>query len=223
MLLGFDDGFKNVIRYALPVLDEFKVPAVFFVIGRDSEEPQFCALVCGGEAACSQGEKKDRYFYDNTYLDLSLQEDGVRLRGLFDASIRASKSEADRQKLLTHLAELLCVDRPEGPELDEDLKFVDREDLISLPSSSRLTVASHAMTHRYLATHTTNKLMNWSRAIFYCRSIVHRTTRVVAYPLGSFNDDTSYYCESHLQGGLCYVFRFFVSQSLRLPANRSWS
>ena len=46
LLLGFDDGFKNVIRHALPVLEELKVPAVFFVIGEIFRNPILCALVC---------------------------------------------------------------------------------------------------------------------------------------------------------------------------------
>ena len=41
VLLGFDDGFKNVITEALPILNEFKVPALFFVIGEILKDPEF--------------------------------------------------------------------------------------------------------------------------------------------------------------------------------------
>jgi peptidoglycan/xylan/chitin deacetylase (PgdA/CDA1 family) len=190
VLLGFDDGFKNVIRYALPVLDEFKVPAVFFVIGEILKNPNFVPWYIEVKQLVRRA-RRETVLYNNTYLDLSLQEDGVRLRRLFAASIRAAKSEADRQKLLIHLAELLGIDRPDGPDLDEDLRFVDREDLTSLTSSSRLTVASHAMTHRYLATLTyeeqASELEQSNRVLQeYCPSYYP----VVAYPLGSFNQDT---------------------------------
>ena len=45
--LSFDDGFRNVIRNAVPVLEEFNVPSIFFVptllIGSDWETTrQFC-------------------------------------------------------------------------------------------------------------------------------------------------------------------------------------
>jgi peptidoglycan/xylan/chitin deacetylase (PgdA/CDA1 family) len=190
VLLGFDDGFKNVIRYALPVLEEFKVPAVFFVIGEILSNPNFVPWYVEVKQLVRRARKKT-VFYDSTYLNLSLSRDGVRLLRLFDASFRASRSEADRQKFLIHLAELLGVDRPEGPDLDEDLKFVDRKDLTSLTSSSRLTVASHAMTHRYLATLTYEEqayeLEQSDRLLHeHCPSYYP----VVAYPLGSFNDDT---------------------------------
>src|SRR5262245_32162063 len=41
VLLGFDDGFKNVVENALPVLTQFQVPALFFVIGEVLKNPSF--------------------------------------------------------------------------------------------------------------------------------------------------------------------------------------
>src|SRR5262245_10019822 len=41
ILLTFDDGFKNVVDNALPVLNEFGIPGLFFVIGEVIKNPEF--------------------------------------------------------------------------------------------------------------------------------------------------------------------------------------
>ncbi len=190
MLLGFDDGFKNVIRYALPVLEEFKVPAVFFVIGEILRNPNFVPWYVELEQLVRRTRKKT-VLYHNICLDLSLPEDDVRLRRLFATSFRASKSEADRQELLIDLADMLSVDRPQGPDLDEDLKFVDRKDLSNLTASSLLSVASHAMTHRDLATLTSEEQANeLEQSDLVLREYCPSYYPVIAYPNGSFDKNT---------------------------------
>src|SRR5262245_3688172 len=41
VLLTFDDGFKSVLEHALPILEEFRVPALFFVLGELIRNPDF--------------------------------------------------------------------------------------------------------------------------------------------------------------------------------------
>ncbi|MGH9856962.1 MAG: polysaccharide deacetylase family protein, partial [Acidobacteriota bacterium] len=142
--LGFDDGFKNVLTNALPVLEEFKVPAVFFVIGEILRNPNFVPWYVERKHLIRKAAKKT-ITYCNTSINLSLQQDRTKLKSLFDASFKGCPSEFDRQKALNDFANLLDVNRPEGADLDEDLKFVEPKDLANLPSSSLLTVASHAM------------------------------------------------------------------------------
>ncbi len=190
VLLGFDDGFKNVIRHALPVLEEFRVPAVFFVIGEVLKNPYFVPWYVERKHLLRRAIK-NTVAYRNLRFELSLREDRAKLRYLFDASFTACKSDADRQRILTEFANALAVKRPSGTDLDEDLRFVDRNDLAELASSSMLTVASHAMTHRDLAQlSNADQAHELTQSDLVLRSHCRSYFPVIAYPNGSFNSDT---------------------------------
>jgi peptidoglycan/xylan/chitin deacetylase (PgdA/CDA1 family) len=190
VLLGFDDGFKNVIRYALPVLEEFKVPIVFFVIGEILRNPDFVPWYVERKYLLRKAAEKT-IVYGDIRTNLSLQQDRVKLKRVFDASFKTCATEADRQKLLTDFANGLGVPRPKGSDLDEDLKFVDAEDLAHLTSSSLLTVASHAMTHRDLATLSyREQVQELEQSDLLLRQHCPSYYPVIAYPNGSFDEDT---------------------------------
>lgn len=192
VLLGFDDGFKNVITNALPILHELRVPATFFVIGEVLKDPEFVPWFVEVKHSLRRASRR-RVVYGETGLDLNQQQDRVNLMRLFEASFRTCRSEADRQRALSDLAGLLGVARPRGSELDEDLRFVDGRDLAEVGASPQLTLASHAMTHRHLADlrreEQFHELEQSDRVLRqHCQSSY---CPVVAYPGGSFNADTT--------------------------------
>src|SRR5689334_21211278 len=57
VLLTFDDGFKNIVENALPVLDEFGVPAVFFVLGEVVKDPGFVPWYVERNQMCRRTRK----------------------------------------------------------------------------------------------------------------------------------------------------------------------
>lgn len=190
VLLGFDDGFKNVIRYAFPILEELKVPAVFFVIGEVLRNPHFVPWYVEIKHLLRRTMRKN-IVYGQTSINLAVQKDIIHLSRLFAASFRTCRSEADRHKMLTNFAEILGVDRPRVADLDGDLKFVDGKDLANLSSASLLTVGSHAMTHRDLATLTYEEQVDeLERSNSLLRERCPSYYPVIAYPGGSFNGDT---------------------------------
>ena len=190
LLLGFDDGFRNVIRYALPILEEFEAPAVFFVIGEILKNPDFVPWYVEMTHMMRRTVKKV-IVYRNTNINPAVPEQAMKLRQLFLASFRTCGSESERQMLLTSFADALGVSRPVAQDLDEDLKFVDEKDLNSLPSSSLLTIASHAMTHRDLANLSYEEQLD---ELQHSDSLLRKHCRsyypVLAYPNGSFNAHT---------------------------------
>ena len=190
VLLSFDDGFRNVITNALPILNEFKVPAVFFVIGKILKNPDFVPWYVEMNHLIRKAEPKN-INYDNVNLNLASPQDCMKLQHLFDASFGSCSSEAERQSLLTKLANQLGVHRPVASELDEDLRFVNKEDLAGLSSSSLLTVASHAMTHRFLARLSyEEQLYELEQSDLLLAKQCPSYYPVIAYPGGSYNADT---------------------------------
>jgi peptidoglycan/xylan/chitin deacetylase (PgdA/CDA1 family) len=190
VLLGFDDGFKDVVRNAVPVLDEFNAPAVFFVVAEILHNPDFVPWYVERKHLIRKTVKKS-IVYDNRLIELSSPRERAKLTGLFDVSFRACESEADRQRLLSSFAGVLGVDRPKGSDLDEDLEFVSRNDLATLASSSLLTVASHAMTHRDLASlGYDDQVYELEQSDLVLSEHCPSYYPVIAYPNGSFSRDT---------------------------------
>jgi hypothetical protein len=93
--------------------------------------------------------------------------------------------------MLTTLAKFLDVARPTASDLDEDLQLVTKEDLASLGSTSMLTVASHAMTHRYLDSLShEEQVLELQQSDTLLRQHCRAYYPVIAYPGGAFNGDT---------------------------------
>lgn len=211
VLLGFDDGFKNVITQAHPILNEFRIPAVFFVIGEILRNPEFVPWFVEFIHFTRRTQKR-RIDHNGLTIDLSSRQDYVRLQHLFQTSFKASRSESDREGLLTNLADLLGVCRPRAFDLDEDLRFVTKEDLAALSSSSLLTVASHAMTHRFLDSLTYDEQVSeLEQSDELLREHCPSYYPVIAYPGGAFRADTIAIAKRIYKAG----FAVFVGSSYR--------
>jgi len=211
VLLGFDDGFKNVITEALPILNEFKVPALFFVIGEILKDPEFVPWFIELRHLLRRTEKST-IRYGSLVINLFLQQDRAKLLDLFRASFRACRSEADRQRLLLELAETLAVARPVASDLDEDLRLVTKADLAALDSSSLMTIASHTMTHRYLdCLPYEEQVVELEESDSLLREFCPSYFPVISYPLGSFNADTMAIAKGIYRAG----FAVFLNSSYR--------
>src|SRR5262245_5744045 len=149
ILLTFDDGFKNVIDQALPVLSEFGVPASFFVIGQIIKNPDFVPWYVEGTHMLRR-TPKTTVIYQGTTLNPRSQEGRAKLMHLFYGAFQASHRHAQSETTLFDLSELLAVKRPGAGDLDPDLRLVNADDLTKLGASSLLSIGSHAMTHRFL-------------------------------------------------------------------------
>jgi len=190
VLLTFDDGFKNVIDQALPVLNEFGVPAAFFVLGAVVKEPGFVPWYVE-RIHILRRTRKTRVMYDNISVDLTSSTGRQALASLFRKSLRTCRSDQQREEKLGTFAELLAVARPRGTDLDDDLRFVNGDDLSKIGRSSLLTVGSHGMTHRFFDTLSAEEqfyeLQESHDVLSTCTSSYFPA---VAYPGGAFNVDT---------------------------------
>jgi peptidoglycan/xylan/chitin deacetylase (PgdA/CDA1 family) len=210
VLLTLDDGFKNVIDQALPVLEEFGAPALFFVIGEVVNNPQFIPWYVEAIHLLRKTPRTTAVYGDSG-VDLQSRKGRSRLINLFVAEFKRCRTDDECDKLLNSLAALLEVKRPKAGDLDDDLHFVGREDLAKLGSSSLLTVGSHAMTHRYLENLSQNEQLRELRQSHKLLSEVCPSYfPVFAYPGGVFNTDTiaiaedTYKCAFALYAGSSY-------------------
>ena len=217
VVLGFDDGFKNVIAQALPILNEFRVPAVFFVIGEILRNPEFVPWFVEFKHLIRRTPKQ-KINYGELSVDLSSRQDHVKLLHLFEASLKAGRSESDRQSRLTELADLLGTCRPVASDLDDDLRFVTKEDLSALDSSSLLTVASHAMTHRHLDSLTyEEQVAELQQSDSLLRKFCPSYYPVISYPGGCFRADTIAIAKRIYKAGFAVFLRSSHRNRYRYP------
>jgi len=211
VLLTFDDGFKNVIDQALPVLQQFAAPAVFFVIAEAVRNQQFIPWYVERTHLLRRTQKKV-IKYCNRLFDLRFTNERKDLVRTFGLLFRSSSSDDHRAKLLTQLADALGVHRPARHELDDDLSFVSVSDLAMLQSSSLLTVASHTLTHPFLdALSYEEQYKELNESHLFLSRISAAYFPAVAYPGGAFDASAVsiagkiYKCAFALQSGASFA------------------
>jgi len=190
VLLGFDDGFRSVILNALPILVELGVPAVFFVVGDVIDKPDFIPWFVERRYMIRRA-RREHVVYRGVSLDLARRQARENAHHLTEVAFRGAQSEWERQAVLTEFAEVVGVPRPTVEDLDDDLQFVTREDLLRLGPSSILTVASHAATHRHLGDlDPDEQLHELTRSDTILQKLSPSYCQVIAYPAGCFNETT---------------------------------
>jgi peptidoglycan/xylan/chitin deacetylase (PgdA/CDA1 family) len=190
VLLGFDDGLKSVITNGLPVLRHFGAPAVFFVLGECLTNPTFLPWFVEVKHMLRRTHHA-RVVWQGMSLDLASRPGRMMARRLTLRAFRACRSDAQRGELLGSLAALTGVQRPRPGEVDDDLRFVDKEDVKALGAESGLVIASHAMTHRHLVDlSATEQAQELSESDSTLRMHCDNYCPVVAYPAGSLDAST---------------------------------
>jgi peptidoglycan/xylan/chitin deacetylase (PgdA/CDA1 family) len=211
ILLGFDDGFRNVINYALPVLREFRVPAVFFVLGEILNNPDFIPWYVEVQHMLRRTGQKRIVFNGGRYSLESDQEKRM-FRKHVKRRFKACSFDENSHELLNGLSMSLNVKRPQVSDLDEDLRFVTGDDLAGFDSSNLFTVGSHAMTHRNLGNLAyEEQVYELKRSDEELRRHCPSYYPVIAYPDGSFNKDTT----AVAKGIYKFGFAVFLNSSYR--------
>jgi peptidoglycan/xylan/chitin deacetylase (PgdA/CDA1 family) len=172
------------------VLEEFQVPAVFFVIGEIFQNPDYVPWYVEIKHLLRKTEAR-KVSYNNIEFKLKTKEDRERFKAHLYDSFKKCRSEKERQNFLNNISRLLKIDRPYAHELDEDLQFINKDDVKIVNSSKLLTVASHAMTHRLLETLSYEEQQNeLANSNLLLKEYFSSYYPVISYPDGSFNHDT---------------------------------
>jgi peptidoglycan/xylan/chitin deacetylase (PgdA/CDA1 family) len=159
VLLTFDDGYHNNVR-ALPVLEAFDVPAVFFI---SSGHVQL------GKA----------FWWDVVYRELKKRRYTDREIGLANArykQLRTSQVEADLRKQFGESA-LLPAGDLDRPFTACELRAFASHRLVFLGNHTQ----DHAILTNYSAAEMKEQILGGQRAI---REMTGKTPQIIAYPNG---------------------------------------
>jgi peptidoglycan/xylan/chitin deacetylase (PgdA/CDA1 family) len=189
-LITFDDGLRQQVELALPLLEERGIPAIFFVCGEPLDHPRvlFVHKVHQLRDCMTDAELREA-------LADELAEEGIDPASispeLAAATYRYDTPEAAALKYLLNV--VLGPSRPEPidrmfserfseAELAEEL-YVSREHVVQLEAVDAL--GAHAYTHRPLAVLEPNAARDdLERGAGVLESITGRRPRAISYPYG---------------------------------------
>lgn len=184
--ISFDDGYLNNLEVALPIIESYRVPVTFFVLGP-------CAELQG-----------DRVSWTDLMAALSRKSGGQRIDVLGGSYVNMLEVTSGRE-LIDDLKEAIPSVRDEAlTQLDSRYglrryldgidhavwKLMGPEQLRSLSSSSYVEIGSHAYAHYNLGLIPLNDAVkDMKRSKESLEAIVGRPVESLAYPDGSYTDE----------------------------------
>jgi peptidoglycan/xylan/chitin deacetylase (PgdA/CDA1 family) len=184
LTISFDDGYRNNLHNALPLLEKYNMKATFFVSGVCTEEMKIRALWTD-IISCL------KYFHKDQIIELG----DNRFENFIDVESKTSLGDflstcgvSDLEANLNYLISAYNIEKDLN-SLPEDLwKILDQDELKELSASGIAEIGSHCHSHHNLVS---IGFSDASRELQLSKDSLQRVTgleiRSVAYPFGSYN------------------------------------
>lgn len=174
--LTFDDGLRNLLRYASPVLRQFRVPATFFVCPGLIESRQWL----WNHEARSRLKRLDKPVFSSLAESLAAPEGGVESMIAWMKTLPLAKRKAVELRIREATTDFV----PSAEEVDRFAPLA-WEDFSQL-DPALITIGSHTLSHPILPTLDDAELhreLRESRTMLEER--LGRTVDLFCYPNGS--------------------------------------
>ena len=201
----FDDGFENFISNALPVLEEYNIPATIFVTTKFDTDREF--WMSDIMRVLFEGNFKDSSlhldFFDRTIeLQIKSINDRVLAYNLLRRIFR-HHSDVISEKVLIELHEQSGI----GLSAREEFRPLSKEQVISLSKNSLITIGGHTINHPSLGClNRKRQKTELEGSIKSLTSIIRKPVEYFAYPFGGefdYNFITKNILENY---GIKYAF-----------------
>lgn len=184
--LTFDDGFANNHKYVLPLLEQYQLPATFFITGiRDAGYDilwnDFLNIITR-YGPDTLKYKNDSYI-KNRYGRYVSEKTGEALADLLRSSDFAAKKEM--MQTLTSIS-----DFRNNPEDDDYWQQMTENQIRELSASKYATIGCHGYYHNDLAKLPLQQAREeMIRSKKYLEIIVGKEIKAMAFPYGSYTSD----------------------------------
>ena len=184
LTISFDDGFKNNLTTALPLLEKHNIPTTFFISSVCSIDDEVDYL--WSEVIAALG-----YFYKNKPIEI----DGLVFENLKNEKILLtdyikSLPYEKRDEVLNQIETKYDLKSKIGSLPEEIWKRLSPEELIELSNSDIVTIGSHGHNHFNLSeinSEAAFEELSYSKDLL--SKLVKSEVSLVAYPDGSYNED----------------------------------
>ena len=210
----FDDGYKDNIDTALPILEKHNVKATFYIVTNCVEKniPTWTHVL----EYCFQNFKPDHINLDFDFLPEELRNvefDEITTPLVYARQLKPQLKKIDHFKRVLVLQEIQKITK-----IDELPKLMMNWDDIKKLISKGHYVGSHTVNHFMLGTvddeNIIAKELKESREIIYSKLGFY--PRTISYPVGSYNEATI-----NLSQKLGYQFGLAVKQDIFNPNKHS--
>lgn len=184
--LTFDDGFANNHKYVLPLLEQYQLPATFFITGiRDAGYDilwnDFLNIIThyGPDTLKYKNDSYTR----NRYGRYVLEKTGEALVDLLRGSDFAAKKEM--MQLLSAV-----YDFRSNPEDDDYWRQMTESQIREMAASSYATIGCHGYYHNDLAKISVQQAKEeMIRSKKYLEIIIGKEIKAIAFPYGTYTKE----------------------------------
>lgn len=185
LTISFDDGFKNNLTTALPLLEKYNIPTTFFISSLCSDDNESNYLWSELIAALN-------YFYKNELIEIN----GLIFNNLICKKTNISLNdyikslEYDKRDETLNLIEKKYDLKAKIETLPEEIwKLLNLKELIELSKSKIVTIGSHGHRHFNLGKiepEAAKEELSYSKKLL--SKSINLEVDLIAYPDGSYNE-----------------------------------
>jgi len=190
--ISFDDGYRNNLYVALPLLKKYNIQTTFFISSMCTQEMDL--RIWADIVACLD------YFHKDDIIEL----DSKRFKNLVEIESKISLTDflktsdaSSRDNYLDYLTLKYNIKKKLDSIPSEVWKLLTGEELKELSSSDIVEIGSHGHLHYNLAevgAAVAKKELEYSKELL--QNIVGKEINSVAYPDGSYNNETKNIAEN---------------------------
>ena len=186
--ITFDDGYKNNFDYALPLLEELKIPASFYITGLN---PHHIPTIWSDVVDIYS------YFLRKFMFQSLIFENVSNRKRLFCKEINQDinyftgfLSQEDKIKLMEELETAACFKLSDKKELSPFHLLMSDSEIKETAHSKYVTIGSHGTFHSHLGHIPIEQALNelkYSKT--YLENCTGKQINEIAYPSGSYTKD----------------------------------
>ncbi len=190
MLITFDDGYLNNLKYAVPVLEQYNAHAYFFITGVGPLTPNILwadAIDIVSKHATG-GHKltlKDVDFELREHEFIN-RDTGVNVKSFIKDS--ATPGYSEKRSVVNQLLSIYDFTKDNGAK--DYWQLMNNEEIARASQSRQITIGSHGLYHNNLGSLSlTDAVAEVENSQNYLENIIQKPVTTIAFPDGSYTPE----------------------------------